>query len=254
MTILPAERDLPPAARGAARTRVVAAVAQPPATPRRWMPVAAAAAVVALVGAAVAVADRTTGTAPVPPAATSARPPAPTPIPPATIPTLAQVIDRCGIDLMYTDARYVARYQGDNAVTWLFLSTRKQSSTVCTWEAGQTGILASFANDWFPEDGGMGAAPDNRLHITQDVMKPGVEVGATLSPDYRQFDPDRRVLVGPVPATVVKVVVEGPDGTQVAGLGSHWFVYHLRKPGTYRVDGYDADGDVVAGDNVMTRR
>jgi hypothetical protein len=52
---LPTERDLPPGARDAARTRLVAAVAAPPVR-RRWVPAAAAAAVLVVAGAAVGVA------------------------------------------------------------------------------------------------------------------------------------------------------------------------------------------------------
>lgn len=54
MSTLPAERDLPPAARDAARAELVAAVRRPASRPRRWVPVAAAAGLAAIVGASVA--------------------------------------------------------------------------------------------------------------------------------------------------------------------------------------------------------
>lgn len=53
MSTVPAERDLPPAARDAARAQVVAAVARP--ARRRWVPVAAAAAAVVAIAVPVAV-------------------------------------------------------------------------------------------------------------------------------------------------------------------------------------------------------
>ncbi|HEY6749558.1 MAG TPA: hypothetical protein VI357_28055 [Mycobacteriales bacterium] len=81
MNTLPAERDLPPAARDAARARVVAATQQPPA-PRRWVPVAAAAGLLAVVGASVAgVAAYRSDPAPAPAASPS---PSPSPSPSAS--------------------------------------------------------------------------------------------------------------------------------------------------------------------------
>lgn len=56
MTALPTERDLPPAVHDAVRSRLVEAVAAPPAARRPWIPAAAAAAVLVVAGAAAGVA------------------------------------------------------------------------------------------------------------------------------------------------------------------------------------------------------
>jgi hypothetical protein len=88
---LPTERDLPPAARDALRARAVDAVRHPARPPRRWVPLAAAAALAAVVAGsvvAVALTDRDSGPAAGPPSATPVTPgptarsasPSPTPI------------------------------------------------------------------------------------------------------------------------------------------------------------------------------
>lgn len=70
MNTLPTERDLPPAAREAARARAVAAVTAPAARSGRWVPVAAAAALAAVVGGTtVAVSLAGGDPSPAPPAA-----------------------------------------------------------------------------------------------------------------------------------------------------------------------------------------
>jgi hypothetical protein len=229
---LPPRRALSAPTAERIRTQVLTDVTEPAPTPRRWAPLAAAAAVVALVAGAVLITERQPETSPAAPGATT--------IPAESIPTPSQVVERCGVGPTY---RYTTRYQGDNAVTWLFVANKEKSTVVCTWKAGSTGIMANFINDWF--DDGMAPARDGQVHVTQDLMMPGVEDGATLSPEYAQLERDRQVLVGPVPADVTKVVIDGPDGQQVAALGSHWFLYHLHKAGTYEVTAYDAAGDVV---------
>jgi hypothetical protein len=231
---LPPLRELPAPTTERIRTRVLAGTGTPAPTRSRWLPLAAAAAVIALVVGAVAVANRRPETAPAAPA------PTPTKV---ALPSLAEIPARCGVG---PDYDYVTRYEGDGAVTWLFIQAANKSSIVCTWKIGSTGRMADFINDWFSD--GMAPARDGQIHVTQDIMMPGMADGATLPPDLAGLERDRKVLVGPVPAEVTKVTVEkldGSDGEQVAALGSHWFLYHFRKPGHYKIYGYDADGHVV---------
>jgi hypothetical protein len=67
-TSLPPERDLPPAVHAAVRARLVASVAAGPVRSRRWAPVAAAAALVALVGGSAVVVAGIGDPAPIVPA------------------------------------------------------------------------------------------------------------------------------------------------------------------------------------------
>jgi hypothetical protein len=239
MTMLPTERDLPAAAHAETRARLVATAAEPPpARTRRWVPLASAAAVVALVaGAAGAVALADRDRAPTTPGAspTTARKGVTGPIPP-----LAEVAGRCGVQ---SDYRFTTRYEGDGAVSWLFRKDPSKATVVCTWEDGQTGTMANFANDWFGD--GMAPATDGQIHVTQDQMFPNFEDGATTPPEYAQWNRDRQVFLGPVPASVTKVVVAGPDGRETAALGSHWFLHHFSRKGSYTVTAYDAAGEVV---------
>jgi hypothetical protein len=119
---LPTERDLPPAAREATRARVVEAVGRRSPS-RRWVPLAAAAGLTAVVaGAAVAVASRgapqvaeprPTPSAPATPSATSSRTPSPapsprsafTPIPKRTVATVPTMVADCA-----TAAHNTTRY------------------------------------------------------------------------------------------------------------------------------------------------
>ena len=231
-TLLPPRRELPAATADRIRSRVLTGTAHPaPAPPRRWLPLAAAAAVVALVAGAVTIANRQPATLPASPA------PSPTPV---ALPSLPEVYERCGVPPVYD---YVTRYEADGAVTWLFIEERSKGSAVCTWKVGSTGLIANFMNDWYWD--GMAPAKDGKVHVTQNDMMPGFEAGATTPPEYRDLEPDRKVLVGPVPARTARVVVEGPAGPQVAALKSSWFLYHFRKPGRYVVKAYDAAGELV---------
>ena len=230
-SLLPPRRELPAPTADWIRERVLRGTSRQAPPPRRWPPLAAAAAVVALVAGAVAVAGRSPDAPPAAPAPSAS---------PVTLPSLPEVAERCGVWPVYD---YVTRYQGDGAVTWLFKHDPAESTIVCTWRIGSTGIMASFTNDWYAD--GMAPARDGRLHVTMDDMMPGFETGATTPPEYRDLEPDRKVLVGTAPATVTKVVVEGPDGPQVAALASSWFLHHLRKPGYYAVKAYDAAGNLV---------
>lgn len=79
MITLPAERDLPPAARETARARAVAAVTHPAVRRRRWVPLAAAAALLAVVGgSALAVSGRQPAPVPSPAGPASTGTPKPT--------------------------------------------------------------------------------------------------------------------------------------------------------------------------------
>jgi hypothetical protein len=249
---LPTERDLPPAARDAARARAVAAVAQPPARSRRWLPLAAAAAAVAVVGgsalvvsgpepAAIAPAAPTTRTKPSPPPEPPPppAPPPPTqaPAPPGT-PSVAEVRRRCPLP---PQSRYLTRYVGDGAVTWLFVQPeRMRTSTVCTWKVGSPGRMADFANDWL-----VPPTPGGRYDQTRDNMRPNFGADP-VPPEYAHLERDRWVLVGHVPDAATAVLIRTPDGVHAAGFAEGWFVFHYRGEDTkVELFGYDANGDVV---------
>jgi hypothetical protein len=245
-SLLPPRRQLPAATADRIRGRVLTGTSRPAPPSRRWLPLAAAAAVVALVAGAVTVAaNRPTDAGPaVSPAAT------PTPV---AIPSLAEVAERCpGVP----DFRYLTRYTGDGAVTWLLVDEERRESLVCTWKVGSTGRMASFVNEWTAPLGPWGYS------VTDDNMMPGSADGP-VHPQDAHLERNRHVLVGKVRADVARVILTGPDGEQhEPALASGWFVFHYRGelrhitrggvayPTTgerYTVTGYDAAGTVVTG-------
>ena len=231
-SLLPPRRELPAPTADRIRARVLAGTSRPAPTQRRWLPLAAAAAVVALVAGAVAVAGRNPDAPPAAPA------PSPTAV---SLPSLTEVSEQCGVLPVYD---YVTRYQGDGAVTWLFIEERSKASAVCTWKIGSTGGMANFMNDWYWD--GMAPAADGQLHATFDDMAPHVEDGATHAAGAGRLERDRWVLVGTVPAGVVRVGVVGADGQErSAAFGSSWYLYHYRGHRPTKIYGYDADGQVV---------
>jgi hypothetical protein len=239
---LPAERDLPPAARDAARARAVAAVTEwwPG---RRVVPIAAAVAVVAVVAGAVVASDRwpagtrtpaspTSASAPasvaprtsVPSRPTGSPPPAPLVVPPPK----AADRKRCFVPDGF---RYVVGYRDSEATTWFFLRAAAKQSVTCIILAGRRGTFDWFPNEWFTD--GLAPAPNGHLTLTSDSTN-------ALPSGWG-------ILVGAVPAATRKVVVEGPDGLRRAGLGSSWYVFHFHDRGGNRsVYAYDADDDVIA--------
>lgn len=246
---LPPRRELPPPTAERIRERVLAGTSGPTPVPgaRRWLPLATAAAVVALVVATVAVARNPRADSPPaapPPTASpaaAASPTPPPPPPPATPPTTA---DRRRCEVADTD-RYVTGYSDQEAVTWLFIRPANKLSFVCTVLPGSSGPAAMTINDWYSD--GMAPAIDGQLHATFDDMAPHLEDGATLPPDLARLERDRSVLVGTVPAEVRKVVVVGPDGQErQTALASSWFLYHYRGERPTKIYGYDRDGRVVA--------
>lgn len=197
MNTLPTERDLPPAARDAARARAVAAVAPPPTRSRRWVPVAAAAAAVAVVGgSALAVSGRS----PAPdPAATGPGPAvAATPTAARTVPPDAELTARCVRDAggdpgrlraVFSDARgYLVWVMGDDY------------GAVCAyrWDGSRDGdVDRGRLGPEEPDQPRTGYAPATGSHLTLSVR---TRVIARSEPPRAQL-----VLLGQVARDVTRV-------------------------------------------------
>jgi hypothetical protein len=241
MTSLPPERDLPEAARTATRARIVTAAASRPDRSRRWVPIAAAAALAAVVaGSAVGVSLTRGAAVPPVPAAASTSP----------APSDATLLEACrrfliGLDPQRTDPgrlQVIARFADEYGIMLLAQSTR--TKTTCT-----------FHPDGTPADPGHGSSGGERLgyldpRSTVPVLGAGWGIGAVTTYGGRPAV-DTREVTGIVKREVAKVVVifQGhPPITAVPGVGA--FVARLVIPAgsAYPNDpymifvGYDKDG------------
>jgi hypothetical protein len=239
MNTLPAERDMPPAARDAARARAVAAVT-PPARSRWWIPLAAAAALAAVVaGSAVAVAVRRSE--PVPP--------------PAATPTPAAPTSRAG--LLATCAGYVgladlARKLGDSSPVVMRALFRDRYGYLVYIGTQRTDSTCSLAPDGSRMRGAGGGGSDSGY-----LDRPGE---AVVIAGYGTCEvPADRIgyyVTGRVSRKVARVVVTWPGSAPVtAALEGPYFAARTTFPGTKdrerpgELVAYDAAGNVLDRDN-----
>jgi hypothetical protein len=160
---LPTERDLPPAAQVELRARVVDAVGRPAPT-RRWIPVAAAAALAAVVAGAtvaVSVADRGEGAAPAaPPSASSVPAPStPGPTPSATI-SLAGKPRVLSLGLKRIAVNATLQTQVERTCNFhapVRLAVRAWFGTIAAVAPGMDAFGCGFGADGGPAPGGAGS-------------------------------------------------------------------------------------------------
>lgn len=235
MTALPAERDLPPAARDAARARTVAAVTPPAAPARRWIPLAAAAGLAAVVAAsAVAVAAYRSDPAPTPAATAS-----------PTGPSRARLLAECA---RYTRLDALARRLGDTSPTQVRAVWQDRYGYQLSIGSAKMLAVCSFAPDGTPLPGaGSSGAYSGYLDRPGEAIVVGMYGTASAARDRLGYFVTGRVRRG-----VARVVVTWPGAAPVtAALEGPYFIARVTFPGQTGVDrraeivAYDAAGTAL---------
>ena len=238
MNALPAERDLPPAARDAARARAVAAVTRPAAPSRRWVPLAAAAGLAAVVaGSTVAVAAYRSDPAPAP--AATASPPGP---------SRADMLAEC---VRYTRVDTMARELGDTSRTDVRALWQDRYGYLLSIGSAKTAATCSFAPDGTRLRGaGSGGAYSGYLDRPGEAVVAGQYGTGALPADRLGY-----YVTGRVSRDVARVVVTWPGAAPVtAALEGPYLLARATFPGLTDVDrpaeivAYDAAGNVLGSD------
>ena len=226
MNTLPAERDLPPRARATARARAVATVQSPARGSRRWLPLAAAAALVlVLAGAGVAASRLDSARTPV-----AAGPAQPAPASGPAIP--ATYVRQCDKAVLAGPGHPVAAFRDrDGLLAWMDYGA---FTALCAYDGGDRLVEAATADrlsayhGYAPDSG-----PPARISLVV-ARQPGVWVIGSVRRGVTRLS---AIWPGVPTATVT---VSGPYWVARATLPPDRSL--SAKPA---ILAYDADGHVV---------